>query len=74
MNRLNKVKFSKFNDTKFVFLIVLQAYQDRPQLSSTEFFDLVVNLHQTLNEAMEGGEKFEELLKYIDNFQAQVFH
>jgi len=42
-------------------------------LSSTQFFDFVVNIHQTLNEAMGSGEKFDELLKYIDNFQPQVF-
>jgi len=55
-------------------MIVLQAYEDHPQLSSTQFFDLLVNIHQTLNDAMGGsGEKFDELLKYVDNFQPQVF-
>ena len=60
--------------TTFLFLlkIVLQTYQDRPQLSSTQFFDLLTNIHQTLNEALAGGEKFDELLKYIENQQSQV--
>jgi len=56
-------------------MTVLQAYEDHPQLISTQFFDLLVNIHQTLNDSMgvDGGEKFDELLKYIDNFQPQVF-
>ena len=54
------------------FLIVLQAYQDHSQLSSTQFFDLLVNTYQTLNENVEGGEKFDDVLKYVDNLQPQV--
>jgi hypothetical protein len=57
-------------------MTVLQAYEDHPQLISTQFFDLLVNIHQTLNDSMGvgGGEKFDELLKYIDNFQPQVIY
>jgi hypothetical protein len=54
------------------FTAVLQAYQDHPQLNSTQFFDLVAHIYQILNETIEGGEKFDDLLKYIDNFQPQV--
>ncbi|CAF3746132.1 unnamed protein product [Rotaria sordida] len=51
---------------------VLQTYQDQKQLSSTQFYDLLINIHQTLNETMGGGENFDELLKYIDNQQPQI--
>ncbi len=54
------------------FRIVLQAYQDQPQLSSTQFFDFLINTYQTLNENIEGGEKFDDVLKYVDNLQPQV--
>ncbi|CAF2853599.1 unnamed protein product [Rotaria sp. Silwood2] len=51
---------------------VLQTYQDQTQLSSTQFYELVVNIYQTLNETMGGGENFDELLKYIDAQQPQL--
>lgn len=59
---------------QLIVIIVLQVYQEHGQLSSTQFFDLIVHLQQALNEHAEGtGEKFEDLLKYIDNFQPQVY-
>lgn len=52
--------------------LVLQTYQDHPKLTSTQFFDLIMTIHQTLNESSGGNEKVEELLKFIENFQAPV--
>ncbi|CAF4551796.1 unnamed protein product [Rotaria sp. Silwood1] len=51
---------------------VLQTYQDQTQLSSTQFYDLLINIHQTLNETMGGGEKFDDLLKFVDSQQPQL--
>ncbi|CAM4762867.1 unnamed protein product [Rotaria magnacalcarata] len=47
--------------------LALQSYQDQTQLSSTQFFDLLNNVHLALNDAMGGGEKFDDLLKYVDS-------
>jgi hypothetical protein len=41
-------------------------------LSSQQFYDLLITIHQTLSEAVDAEEKFDELLKYIDSQQPQV--
>jgi hypothetical protein len=41
-------------------------------LSSQQFYDLLITIHQTLSEATDAEEKFDELLKYIDSQQPQV--
>lgn len=64
--------FYKFCFIYFFLTKALQVYQDQTQLSSTQFYQLLVNVHQILNESMGGGEKFEELLKFIENQQPQV--
>jgi hypothetical protein len=58
--------------SSFCFTKVLEAYQDHPKLSSQQFYDLLITIHQTLSEAVDAEEKFDELLKYIDSQQPQV--
>ena len=54
------------------FTTVLESYHDKQQLTNEQFFDFLVTIHQTLNEALGGEERFDELLKYIESQQPQV--
>lgn len=61
-----------FKYLHFLSIIVLQAFQDQAQLNSAQFFDLIIGIYQSLNESNEGVEKYDDILKYVDNFQPQV--
>ena len=47
-------------------------YQNHPKLTSTQFFDLLVHIHRTLKETLGESQKFDELLKFIENQEPQV--
>ncbi|CAF0966176.1 unnamed protein product [Adineta ricciae] len=51
---------------------VLELYHDKQQLTNEQFFDFLVTIHRTLNEALGGEERFDELLKYIESQQPQA--
>ncbi|CAF4348482.1 unnamed protein product, partial [Adineta steineri] len=53
---------------------VFETYQDHSQISREQFFDLIINIHQTLNEALNGEEKLDDLTKYIDSQQSPVLY
>lgn len=60
------------NDFSLSIQLVLQQYQDHSKITSKQFYDLMVNLHQAFNEVLGGTEKFDELLKFVENQQPQV--
>ncbi|UJR33360.1 hypothetical protein I4U23_020808 [Adineta vaga] len=51
---------------------VSETFRDKQQLTNEQFFDFLVNIHQTLNDALGGEERFDELLKYIESQQPQM--
>ncbi|CAF0960589.1 unnamed protein product [Adineta steineri] len=51
---------------------VFETYQDHSQISREQFFDLIINIYQTLNEALNGEEKLDDLTKYIDSQQSPL--
>jgi len=51
---------------------IAQKYVEQTKLNKDEFYEFLVDLHQTFNETLGGNEKFDDLIKFIDNQQPQL--